>query len=78
MPRGPGTGRTVESNDMTVNITTWGAFWLFACIFLVVELCFVRMGFDGFFTAFKTPAEKELQKALIENQRRKPLAKVGE
>ena len=44
----------------------WACFWIFLAVFLVCDASLVSRGMDGAIWHFKTPAELELQKHLIE------------
>ena len=56
---------------MTINISTWAAFWLCLAVLLVIEAGFIRMGFNGLIFAYKTPNELELQQVIIQERRSK-------
>ena len=56
---------------MTVNITGWAMFWLFLIVLVAADVAFIRMGLDGFFFEFKSPAEKQLQQVIIAERRNK-------
>lgn len=56
---------------MTVSISGWAMFWLFLAALVAADVAFIRMGMDGFFYGFVTPAEKQLQQVIIDERRSK-------
>lgn len=49
-------------------MSSWAAFWLFCCVFIAAEVYITMQGIDTFLWQFRTPAELELQKRLIDKQ----------
>lgn len=47
-------------------MSAWTAFWLFCAVFVAAEVFLTMQGFDTFIWQFRTPAELELQRRLIE------------
>lgn len=47
----------------------WFGFWMFLTTFVLVDGYFFYQGYDGYFFAHKTVAEKEIQKIKIERVR---------
>ena len=47
-------------------MTGWFGFWIFCAVFVVAEVFITMQGIDTLLWKFRTPAELELQKSLIE------------
>jgi hypothetical protein len=47
----------------------WLGFWIFAAVFIACDHWIYTQGYDSFFQAHKTEAEKELQRLRIEEQK---------
>lgn len=52
-------------------MTGWFGFWIFCAVFVVAEVFITMQGIDTLLWKFRTPAELDLQKALIEKASKK-------
>lgn len=48
-------------------MTSWAAFWLFLCVFIVCDCWIFSQGYDSFFQTHKTEAEKKIQRIKIKH-----------
>lgn len=54
-------------------MSAWAAFWLCLAVFIVCEAFLVSRGIDMVIWQFRTPAELELQKKLVNQERSNPM-----
>lgn len=52
-------------------MTGWFGFWIFCAVFVLAEVFITMQGIDTLLWKFRTPAELDLQKALIEKASKK-------
>lgn len=55
----------IKGKEFEINITSWALFWIFMIFYFAVDTLLFLKGYNTLFWHYKTDAELEIQKLII-------------